>query len=113
MIARNVLRPILLHTARRQNISFLKKQINSGSIYRAVGIVASIQVASTLVGTYWIDRNITLTLQDYFDNQFLKENQKFQIVGFIKEGSISIKRGSLETKFVLTDYDKEYDGRTS
>ncbi len=38
------------------------------------------------------------------ENQNIKENEIFNIYGILKVGSIHIKKGSLETKFTITDF---------
>ncbi len=43
------------------------------------------------------------------ENQNIKDNEVFQIYGILKVGSIHIKKGSLETKFTLTDFKHEVD----
>lgn len=45
-----------------------------------------------------------LSLADYFANNFLKDNEIFQMYGVLKVGSVSLKRGSLDTRFTITDF---------
>ena len=57
-----------------------------------------------------------MPIEDYLNNTTIKENEKFQVAGIIKPGSIEIKRGTLDVKFVLTNFDDDltviYKGET-
>jgi hypothetical protein len=68
----------MLHSfPRAYRISFVKNAISSGSYYKAIGIMATIQIGATLFSTYVVDRQVTMTVADFMENGFLKENQEF------------------------------------
>lgn len=49
----------------------------SGSVYRAIGILAGVQIGVTLASTYWLERQAIMAIEDYLKNENLKENQHF------------------------------------
>jgi cytochrome c-type biogenesis protein CcmE len=87
----------------------LKNAITSGSIYRAIGIVASIHILGLVIGNKIFQKALTMSVVDYYQNTFVKENQQFQIAGVIKPGTFTVKRGTLETKFTITDFENDIE----
>lgn len=82
---------------------------------------------ATVSGSLFIDRKITMSITDYLNNSTINEEQMFQIVnkkfkltidnilnlfpkfGILKPGSIELKRGTLQTKFAITDFKNEIE----
>jgi cytochrome c-type biogenesis protein CcmE len=65
---------------------------------------SGIHIIGTFAGSVFIDRKVMMTIDNYLENESIKENELFQIYGVLKVGSIQIKRGSLETRFQITDF---------
>ncbi|CAD8054443.1 unnamed protein product [Paramecium primaurelia] len=97
-------------------INKLRSEVFKGSIYRAIGILAGIQISATFISHYFVDKQVIFPVEDYLKNDKIKENQHYSIAGIIKPGTIEIKRGTLDVKFILTNFDDDitviYRGET-
>lgn len=50
-----------------------------------------------------------MSVTDYMSNDFINTESKFQIFGVLKVGTTKMQRGSLETRFIITDFKEEID----
>lgn len=50
-----------------------------------------------------------MSVDDYMRNDFITPESRFQIFGVLKTGTTKMQRGSLETRFVITDFKEEIE----
>ncbi|KAL4473241.1 hypothetical protein ABPG73_012931 [Tetrahymena malaccensis] len=78
-------------------------------IFRALLVIGGAHIAATYGGSMFQDKQVTMSVQDYMLSDYIKPESKFQIFGVLKVGSTKMQRGSLETRFVITDFKEEIE----
>jgi len=90
-------------------IGKLKKIFASrAGLYRFLVVCAGIHIVTTFSGSF-MERDIMMDVSGYYTNLSIKENELFKMYGILQKGSLHMKRGSLDTKFVLTDFKNQVE----
>eukprot|EP01016_Furgasonia_blochmanni_P030776 TRINITY_DN3192_c0_g1_i1.p1 TRINITY_DN3192_c0_g1~~TRINITY_DN3192_c0_g1_i1.p1 ORF type:complete len:238 (+),score=26.54 TRINITY_DN3192_c0_g1_i1:54-767(+) len=121
-LSRSVVRNPFLHSRAFKsfgNLSVLNKGffltkitgVLSGraGLYRLLIVASLIHILATVGGSLFAERVVMMSVSDYVSNITLNENEVFKLFGAVKQGSIQMKRGALDTKFVVTDYKNEIE----
>ncbi|KRW98389.1 CcmE/CycJ protein [Pseudocohnilembus persalinus] len=86
------------------------QQVSSRSgLYKMLITLGSIHVISTYGAEMLLDKQVMMGVSDYIQNTNVKENSNFQIFGALKAGSMKFSRGSLDTKFEITDFNSDVE----
>eukprot|EP01017_Pseudomicrothorax_dubius_P032931 TRINITY_DN435_c0_g2_i2.p1 TRINITY_DN435_c0_g2~~TRINITY_DN435_c0_g2_i2.p1 ORF type:complete len:206 (-),score=30.05 TRINITY_DN435_c0_g2_i2:169-786(-) len=78
-----------------------------GGLYRFLILCCLIHLTVTFSGSLFVDRSVIMQISDFYNNKYVKDNEVLKLMGIVKVGSVQIKRGSLELRFVLTDFENE------
>lgn len=63
-----------------------------------------VHLIATFSGSILLNRQVTMGISDYMDNDLLRESDIITVYGVLKSGSVKVKRGTQEIKFTLTDH---------
>jgi len=77
-------------------------------LYRFLFVCASIHIICTFSGSL-MPRQLLMSISDYYQNLGIKEDELFKIYGVLKMRSLQLKKGSLESKFIMTDFKNELE----
>jgi len=77
-------------------------------LYRFLVVCAGIHIVATFSGSM-MEREVMMNVSDYYTNMGVKDNELFKMYGVLQKGSLQMKRGSLDAKFILTDFKNQVE----